>query len=99
MKKITIAVKRPGDVWKIKEVEDTLKTYQDIVGGYIEHFKSIGDIAFFCNEEGKFLDLEPNIFVPELNDTVVGTVFAARSDEAGEFVSLTDEDKELFKGI
>ena len=46
-----------------------------------------------------FMDLEPNIYVPELNDIVMGTIFAVRSDEAGEFVSLTKEDEELFKGI
>ena len=99
MKKITIAVKEPGKAWHTAEVEDALPTYQQIVGGYIEHFKSIGMIAFFCNENGKFMDLEPNIYVPELNDIVMGTIFAVRSDDAGEFISLTKEDEELFKGI
>jgi len=102
MKMITIAIKRPAEAWKIKEVEDTLETYQDIVGGYIEHFLNIGEdkgVALFCNEEGKLLQLEPNIHVPELHDEIVGTIFAVRVDEEGEFTSLTESDKELFKGI
>lgn len=96
---IKIAVKEPGKAWEIREVEDTLETYQGIVGGYIECFRNIGKIAFFCNENGKFMDMEPNIYVHSLNDTIMGTIFAARYDDEGEFVTLTDEDEQFFKGI
>lgn len=92
MKTITIAVKEPGKVWHITEVEDALPTYQNIVGGYIEGFRSIGPITMFCNEEGKLQGLEPNIYVPQLNDVICGTIFAAKTDDEGEFVSLTEED-------
>ena len=33
---ITIAVKEPANCWRVRHVKDSLKTYQDIVGGYIE---------------------------------------------------------------
>ena len=99
MKTIKIAVKEPGKAWQIREVEDALPTYQKIVGGYIEYFKSVGDIVFFCNENGKLMNLEPNVYVPELNDEIMGTIFAVRADDEGEFQSLTEDDEEYFKGI
>lgn len=90
-KKITIGIKEPGKYWHFREVEDRLRTYQQIVGGHIEmcHAREDG-ILIFGNEEGKLLGLKPNIFLPR--ETIVGTVFAVRSDEKGEFISLTGED-------
>ena len=90
-KKITIGIKEPGMDWHFREVEDRLKTYQQIVGGYIELAYAAPDgILIFCNEEGKLLGMVPNIELPY--DTIVGTVFAVRSDEEGAFQSLTGED-------
>ena len=89
--KITIGIKEPGMDWHFREVEDTLSTYQQIVGGYIELAYAGSDgILIFCNEEGKLLGMVPNIELPY--DTIVGTVFAVRSDEEGAFRSLTGED-------
>jgi len=92
MKKfITIAVKEPGKDWRMNVVEDVLPSYQKIVGGNIEFCHSTkSGILIFGNEEGKLRGLEPNIELP--NDIIVGTVFAVRSDEEGEFETLTDED-------
>ena len=88
---LTIAIKEPGKAWEKREVEDTLKTYQDIVGGPIEHFhRSNNGVEYFCNEEGLLRDLEPNVVV--CGQTIVGTIFAVRSNEEGEFESLRDED-------
>lgn len=92
VKTVTIAVKEPSKAWEIREVEDTLKSYQDIVGGYIENFlRTSTGVLMFCNEEGKLLNLKPNLLT-ESGDLIVGTVFAVRSDEEGEFASLTKED-------
>lgn len=97
-KKITIAIKEPAKAWHIADVEDALPTYQQIVGGYIECFRtSYNGICFFCNEEGKLLDLEPNIVSGD--DVICGTIFAVRSNEEGEFVSLNPADKSFFEGI
>ena len=91
-RKITIAVKEPLDCWRVRTVIDKLKCYQDIVGGYIEQFcQTSGGILMFCNEEGKLKDLLPNIVGP-LGDVIVGTIFAVRADDDGEFQSLTDYD-------
>lgn len=90
-KMITIGIKEPGMDWHFREVKDDLKTYQQIVGGYIEMCHATKDgILIFGNEMGKLLGMVPNIFLPR--DTIVGTVFAVRSDEEGEFQSLTGED-------
>lgn len=90
-RQITIGIKEPGKPCHFREVEDALPTYQKIVGGYIEHCHSTeSGVLIFGNEEGKILGLEPNIELP--NDTIVGTVFAVRSDEEGEFCGLTGED-------
>lgn len=90
-RQITVEIKDPGKPWHFREAEDTLPTYQQIVSGYIQlGYSTKSGILIFCNEEGKILGLEPNLELPY--DTIVGTVFAVRSDEEGEFCSLTGED-------
>lgn len=91
MKNIRIAVKKPNGDWQARTVEDSLPTYQKIVGGYIEHFDSIDGIEFFCNEEGKLKNLPENL-ISTNGDIIRGTIFAVRANPAGEFESLTDKD-------
>lgn len=91
MNKITIAVKEPKKPWKKQEVENTLKTFQKIVDGHIELcLYGPNGVLIFGNEEGKLMGLERNLLVP--GDIIVGTVFAVRSDDEGEFISLFAED-------
>ena len=97
MKTIRIAVKEPQKKWTIREVEDALPTYQKIVGGYIEGFYRAKGVNFFCNEEGKFKDLKFNFKF--FSDWIMGTVFAVRSDEEGEFISIEDDDLEICKNV
>lgn len=93
MRTITIGVKHPGQPWTLWNIEDSLRTYQKIVGGLIEHFeRSESGIEFFCNEEGKLLGLAPNVFSLRNQDMICGPIFAVRTDEEGEFTSLTNED-------
>ena len=87
----TIAIKEPGKAREKREVEDTLKTYQDIVGGWIDPFHTSNNgVEYFCNEEGRMRGLEPKVVVR--GQTIVGTIFAVRMNEEGEFESLRDED-------
>lgn len=91
MKKVLIAIKEPGKPWEPKEVEDTLESYQRIVGGYIEHFYTAPDgLELFCNEEGKLKNLKFNFRFGR--DFIFGTVFACRSNEDGEMCSLMEKD-------
>ena len=91
MKKIVIGVKNPGDGWKAREVEDTLPVYQKIVGGLIEGcYTTIRGIHLFGNEESRILKMKANVMT---NDGMIyGPVFAVRSNDEGEFVSLSAED-------
>lgn len=86
--KIRVIRKRPGEDAEIVEIENTLKSLQREVGGYIETLTLFEDATFLVNEEGKLLGLEPNFFV--LSELLVGTVLLVGI--AGEdFCSLSDE--------
>ena len=92
---ITILIKEPGCSWNVAEVEDDLEAYQAIVGGYIEGIATTKTgMHIFGNEEGKLLHLKPNFMLH--GDLIVGTVFAVRDDEEGNFVSVTEDDIDLF---
>lgn len=84
-----IVVKEPYKDPYIKEVNGTLEEYQSIVGGYIEVVLFKDDILLVCNEEGKLIELEPNLYLR--GDIIVGTVFFIGRDEEN-FRGLTDEE-------
>jgi hypothetical protein len=88
---VKILVKEPGENLEIREVEDKLKSYQDIVGGYIETVSIAENLILVCNEEGLLLDLSINIVN---GHPFCGTVFFVRT-EGENFASLTDADIEL----
>lgn len=87
---IKIVIVEPLKNPYVKEVENTLFTLQNIVGGYIETF-SLGNGRPFivCNEEGKLMRLPYNRTIDK--EIVVGTFFLTFGDSEGNFVSLNDE--------
>lgn len=91
--KIKILIKEPYKKPYIKEVQDELKTFQNIVGGYVECVGLPGndEIDIICNEEGKLDKLAGNFFVPEYEDCIVGTVFAVGYNNEGDWISITDD--------
>lgn len=93
MKKIVAVVKEPGGAAKIKTIDNTLKSFQEIVGGYIEciPFPGIEELDIFLNEEGKLIGLNPNIYLREYKDIIVGTFFVVGNDGEGDAISLTEE--------
>lgn len=51
---------RVGKEAELIEIENSLETMQELVGGYIEpYYPYEDDVAIICNEEGKMF-LEPN---------------------------------------
>ena len=74
--KIHVMVKEPGHnaKWERREVENTLRTFQGLVGGYIETVTVCDGLVLIVNEEGKLQNLEPNVLVR--NDWLAGTVVA-----------------------
>ncbi len=93
MDTIKLLIKEPNKEPYIKEVENTLKSFQDIVGGYIEcvEMPGIKNVDIFCNEEGLFEQLPGNIWIAGTGDCIKGTCYMVGYDEeSGESVDLTD---------
>lgn len=73
----------------VADIENDLKSMQDVVGGLIEVINLEDDIVMVDNEEGKLIGLEGNRRVGR--DIIAGTFFLCGSNGEGEFVSLTEE--------
>ena len=59
--KFKVIIKRPDEEFgHMSWISNKLENLQRTVGGYIETI-TIGKITIICNEEGKLLNLEPNI--------------------------------------
>ena len=71
-----VVIKEPGRAPVRKEIENELSVLQGIVGGLLQHVDICKDgeswFGMLCNDEGKFLGLEPNFKL--YADTIVGTV-------------------------
>ena len=96
-KTIKAVIKKAGSPHgQIVEMENRLEDFQSIVGGYIEVFRLTENILIVLNEEGKLLDLEPNILISNRGyaELIVGDVVIV--GDAGEnFGSLNDEQIEI----
>lgn len=90
--KIRLMIKEPYKVPYEAEIENTLEEFQRIVGGYIETFPCPGvpEAMIICNEEGKILGLDPNLFA--MSDVIAGTVIVV-GNVGDKFVSLTDRQR------
>lgn len=91
-KQIKVIVKRPNSKAKEMTIVDKLKTYQELVEGYIEviPFPKDEKIHFVANEEAKIYGFAPNLCLPHYRDVLCGTIVAVSVDEDGDFQSLTD---------
>ena len=87
-------------VFEEKEIENTLKALQEIVGGWIE-IPFISEklyeegIDIIINEEGKLIGLEPQIAIVQkgknkILDLVMGNCIFASHDEEGNTIGLND---------
>jgi len=61
--KIFAMIKEPGENWERREIDNNLKTFQGLVGGYIEVVNVRDDLLLIVNEEGVLQDLESNIYM------------------------------------
>lgn len=55
-----IFVKRPGKAPEEMEIKNTLRNWQELVGGYIETVTITDDFVLICNEEGLINDSKFN---------------------------------------
>ena len=76
----------------VTEIDGSLKSMQEIVGGYIEAICPFEDkVAIVCNEEGKLKpDTEWYRLIPECGDIIKGTFFICGVD-GEEFTDLSPE--------
>lgn len=100
MGKITVAVKMVGEELKLMDIEDSMESYQEIVGGHFECVFLEYKYVMICNEDGRRLGLPVNFRTKY--DAVVGNVFFAKLN--GEYLeSLTKFDfgylKQLLEDI
>ena len=85
-----VVIKKVGQIGEVVEVENTLETWNDIVGGWIQTFPLASDMLIICNEEGKLKGLEPNV------EIVVGD-FAIVKQGYDDFEGLDDEQIERLR--
>ena len=80
MSEIKVVYKEPGKSAEVRTIENDLHVLQELVGGWIQMVNIQSDVALICNEEGKLLDLQPNVYVHGIGDVVVGPIVFAGVD-------------------
>ena len=89
-KKIRILYKEVGKEPQIMFIDNTLEAKQKLVGGLIE-VVPYDDVLIICNEEGKILNMPPNLVFEY--DYIAGNCFVIGDDyKNADFKSLTDEE-------
>ncbi len=93
MNKIKAIIKQPYCKAYITEIENTLESYQKRVNGYIEcvEMPNAEGIDIILNEEGKINGMQPNIYLPEYEDCVMGPIVIVGYDNKGRHKGLTDK--------
>ena len=89
---IKVVIKKPHNETEITSVNNDLKTFQNLVNGYIEciPFPNDHSIQFVANEEAKMYGLLPNLCLPHYKDILCGNIAVVGTDEDGDFISLTE---------
>ena len=88
---------------EVKEIDDSLKEMQGIVGGYIQSIYPFEEpVALVCNDEGKVMNLPLNRGLRDKNgqmyDIVFGTFFLCGAPaDSDHFTSLTPEQIEQYR--
>ena len=85
-----------------REIDDSLRAMQEIVGGYIQPIYLDGSVALVCNDEGKLLDLPANRGLRDeggqIYDIVFGTFFLCGAPaDSDHFTSLTPKQVEQYR--
>lgn len=97
-----ILVVEPERRPEVREIDDSLKTMQQIVGGYIQAIYPFEDpVALVCNDEGKLMNLPTNRGLRnkdgQMYDIVFGTFFLCGAPaDSDHFISLTTEQIEQY---
>lgn len=98
-----ILLVEPGKRPILKEIDGSLKSMQEIVGGTIQALYPFEEpVALICNDEGKLLGLPFNRALRDeegrIYDIVAGTFFLCGAPEGSDrFESLTEEQASYFR--
>ena len=96
IKKLKIIFKEVGKKPIVTEVEDTLEAKQKLVGGLIEVVPYKDNLLLVCNEEGKIMNLKPNLQFDY--DYIAGNCFIVGDDyENAGFKSIEENQIEDIK--
>lgn len=63
MGKIFCVIKEPGQKARCTFVDNELKTFQRLVGGYIQQITINSSLVMLVNEDGKLLDMDPCFYI------------------------------------
>lgn len=91
---VRVYVKKPMQWGKIRTVEPTLENVRDLVGGFIKVFyiPSIPNVYGYFNPPAKFKGADPNFYIPEKNEEMVGNTIFFRLDKEGYMKDIKDRD-------
>ena len=94
-----VLVVEPGKQPEEREIDGSLESMQQIVGGLIQAIYPFDDtVALICNDEGKLLGLPWNRVVGY--DIIAGTFFLCDAPPDSEnFKSLTEEQLRLYSQL
>lgn len=90
-----------GDESRFIEIDDSLRSMQNFVGGLIEKVGLTPHIDLICNEEGLINGSEPRVMLTEdgqfQNCIIMGDCFVCRHDGKGNFESIKETDLPIIK--
>ncbi len=98
-----ILVVEPERRPEVREIDDSLKAMQDIVGGLIQPIYPFDDpVALVCNDEGRLMDLPANRGLRgkdgKIYDIVFGAFFLCGAPaDSDHFTDLTPEQIEQYQ--
>jgi len=89
---VKVVKKAPGKEAEIGSIENNYKALQNYVGGTFQCVSMPGErkLSVICNDDGKLLQMDANIFLSEYDDLVVGNILIAAHDDEGDMRDLTD---------
>lgn len=95
----------PGKQPVLKEIDGSLKSMQEVVGGTIQALYPFEEpVALICNDEGKLLGLPLNRALRDetgqIYDIIAGTFFLCGAPENSDsFADITSEEMRLFQKL
>ena len=89
---------------KVRDIDGSLKSMQEIVGGLIQPIYLDDSVALICNDEGKLMNLPANRGLRDkdrqIYDIVFGTFFLCGPPaDSDHFTSLTPEQIEQYQKL